>query len=441
MLFNLALLPVYFILWAYGGLSALLGGNSAFNYDEIQKRFFTEGSNFQKLMQRLSTLSDLWLGKTATVRFIKIHLLLLFFFVVALVWYGFNITGFGFLFGFFQRGLTLNLAENERNYLLHSWPWYFADFSRNSGSELYVGQQFVDSVILFFALLLLLSVASSLSLQNSLTLIRRLSVERIGLLNGFLQILSALCVGALIDVCFMVVVFIALLTGGRYVSVSLEETFNANISQRYLLYGYAIVVGKPQIGSSQSQIGIGIGELHVDFEKLGHNRDRTSQWVHLIFPSPILENDVGKLCRRFDLASRECAGRLRSLYFERVPRLITILKIPVTIASQLFKTAASFACGGNLWSSLISGNGVKEAFSLTIPWFAALAVVLLSRFLIFPLLLLILFSDFMVVKLGKYAALSSERGLVLATQYGRVLLGTPPIIAIALLAKFARWIC
>jgi hypothetical protein len=47
---------------AHGRLAALLPGSGTFTHDEIQERFFTEGSHFRDLMQRLSELSDQTFG-------------------------------------------------------------------------------------------------------------------------------------------------------------------------------------------------------------------------------------------------------------------------------------------------------------------------------------------------------------------------------------------
>lgn len=76
--------------------------------------------------------------------------------------------------------------------------------TRNSGRELYVGNPYIEGVILAVILFIVLSVASSLSILNTLTLIRRLRPGRFGILNGVVRMLLALCVGALIDICSLV---------------------------------------------------------------------------------------------------------------------------------------------------------------------------------------------------------------------------------------------
>ena len=80
MIANLCLLALYLTLLLYGSVASLLTGNRTFTYDEIQKRFFVGRSNFDRLMKGLSELSDRIFGKNIVVKFIKINLLLFFFF-------------------------------------------------------------------------------------------------------------------------------------------------------------------------------------------------------------------------------------------------------------------------------------------------------------------------------------------------------------------------
>jgi hypothetical protein len=132
MVANICLLALYLIRWAFGSFAALLVEHNPFNYDDVQKRFFVE-PNFNKLMECLTKLSDLAFAKRGALRFLRINLLLWFFFSVALIWYSIKITGLRSLVGFFERGLTINLSDDERNYLLYYWPWHYLDLSRNSG--------------------------------------------------------------------------------------------------------------------------------------------------------------------------------------------------------------------------------------------------------------------------------------------------------------------
>jgi hypothetical protein len=78
-------------------------------------------------MQGLSALSDQAFGRNSAIRLIKINLFLLIFFIMALTWYSFEITHLTFLFKFLRRGLTIDLGDNERNYLTQVWPWDYVD--------------------------------------------------------------------------------------------------------------------------------------------------------------------------------------------------------------------------------------------------------------------------------------------------------------------------
>src|ERR1700722_726067 len=203
MITNISLLLLYLIRAAYGTLAALLASGDTFSHDEIQKRFFAESSNFHHLMQRLSGLSDQTFGPNNKIRFVKINALLLFFFVSTLIWYSLKITGFWSLIDFFKRGLTVHLGDSERDYFLHNWPWYYVDLTRNSGKELYVGNQYAEGIILVFILLAVSSVALSLSTLNTLSLVRNCGANRLRFLGTLMQMLAAICITILIDGSFI----------------------------------------------------------------------------------------------------------------------------------------------------------------------------------------------------------------------------------------------
>jgi hypothetical protein len=439
MIANLCLLTLYLTLLLYGSVASLLTGNRTFTYDDIQKRFFVGRSNFDRLMKGLSDLSDRIFSQNIAVKFIKINLLLLFYFLAVFAWYSLTFTGLRFLIKFFGRGLTIDLSENERNYFLQNWPWHYVDLTRNSGKELYIGDQYIEAVLLVLILFIVLSVASSLSILNTLTLIRKLRTKRVHFLLDLLRMVGSVCVGALIDVFCFVLFLAALIMGGHSVNVSLQEVFKASASQHWLEYGYGIAVGNHRIGHAGA--GLGIIVPNIDFDELNHDGDPAPLWVHWIFSSPQFEDDAGMFCLHYDLGGMECADQLRSMYFKRFFELDGWIGIPRQIAEHLYTQGVSIACGNNPWSQLVKESGAREGISLELPLVAALAVMLLSRFLIMPCLALILFSDYVLVKLGRYAALSSERGLTLLMRHGPALLVTSPIIAITLLAALVRRLC
>jgi hypothetical protein len=84
---------------------------------------------------------------------------------------------------------------------------------------------------------------------------------------------------------------------------------------------------------------------------------------------------------------------------------------------------------------------MREGVELGLPWGGALAITALSRLLIIPWLVTVVVVDFLVVWIGRYAALSSDRGVTVLLQHGATLLLTSPFIAIALLAALTRWLC
>jgi hypothetical protein len=93
------------------------------------------------------------------------------------------------------------------------------------------------------------------------------------------------------------------------------------------------------------------------------------------------------------------------------------------------------------WSPLATGSGEREGIALGLPWAAALAMTILSRFLIIPWLVLVLVADQLLVRMGKRAALSSEKGLTFLVQHGRVLLLSSPFIAISIVWVFTQRLC
>ena len=430
---------LYLIVFLYEGLASLISAKSSFDYDEVQKHFFVGRYNFHRIMKGLSELSDHMFGRHLAAAFLKINLILFLFFIVGLGYYSIEITGPKGLVEFFERGLTIHLSENERAYLLQRWPWQYVDLIRNSGQELYVGNQYLGGVLLISVLFLLLSVSSSLLILNNIVLIRRLSIERVQASVALLRIFFALCVGALIDLCFLVLFLAVVIAGGSAISISIEEVFKASASEKWLEYGYDFTVGNHQIG--EFIVGLGIIVTDVDFDGLSVRRTSGPDWLHWIFPFPVFEYDAGPLCHRYDLQSVECADRLRSLYFEHFPKPHSWFELAMGVAKHLYTLAASLACGNNIWAPLAKETGSQEAIALGLPLFAALAVMFLSKFFVIPCLALIVLIDEAVVRLGKYAARSSERALSLLTRHGPALLAAPPIIALAILTDLARWVC
>jgi hypothetical protein len=439
MIANVSLLVLYLIRLAYGGLAALLAGSSTLNYDEIQKRFFAEDQTFRNLMQQLSELSDQTFGRNNRTRFVKVNLVLLIFFLMALVWYSYRITGIEFLITFFWRGLTVGLSDNERNYFLYYWPWHYVDLTRNSGRELFVGNQYVEGIILVFILLAVLSVAFSLSIINTLSLVRQCGTAHIRFLGNLLRILGTMCIGILIDVSFFAIFLVTLIVGGNSINVSLQEFYRASASQHWLEYGYQITVGNARLGAAAT--GVGIIVPNIDLEEVHRSSASSPNWLHRIFPHPHFEDDAGLLCIQDKLESAECADRLRSMYFRHFPSPNGLLEYLVEIVQKLFPSAVSVACGNDAWSPLANGSGFKEGIALAFPWGAALAVTVLSRFLIIPWLVLVLIINHSLVRMGKSAALSSEKGLTFLMQHGRVLLLTSPFIAISIVWVFAQRLC
>jgi hypothetical protein len=438
MIITVCILLVYLVILVFGRLTSLLLERKAFEYEDLQKHFFNRSYNFNRLMAAVSELSNETLGQRPLTKIITINGLLLLFFLVALAWYTYDVTHVDLLLRFLTRGLTIELDQNEQNYLLQHWPWIYLDESRNAGRELYVGGTVVQGVAFLFTLFVVLSAASSISALNTLTLIRRLGAGRLRFGTTLVRITMAVCIALLIDVVFLGIFLVAIVVGGKALNTSLEEVFKADASKKMLEYGFSIVVGDAHVG--ETIMGIGLIVPEVDFNALSHDVVQGSRWIYWIFPSAGYEGDAAALCRRYDIRAT-CRDRLRSLYFRRLLEMNGLSSIPREMIRNLYNITALVACGNNMWSPLLNGSGAKEAMALAFPWFASLAVVFLARFLIIPWLAAVLFLDFALVKVGRYLALSSERGLSIVARHGATLLASPPIIAIVLLAAFARRVC
>jgi hypothetical protein len=107
----------------------------------------------------------------------------------------------------------------------------------------------------------------------------------------------------------------------------------------------------------------------------------------------------------------------------------------------IFDPARAIACGDNSWSTMLLGRGASEVVRLVLPLFAALIIVYLAKVLLIPTLIVIAISNCALVRLGAYAAISSEAGLSMTMAHGAALLAAPPIVAFALLTAFACWSC
>jgi hypothetical protein len=147
-----------------------------------------------------------------------------------------------------------------------------------------------------------------------LGIIRRLGIGQANVVH----LLVAVGRGLLIDLLLFVAFIAVLLFGGNRINVSLDELFKVSASQHFLEYGYQIVVGNTQLGTSQ--IGAGIGIHDIDFNELRHRSDPPPIWVHWLFPDPAIQDEDGSLCRQYELGFRECTDRLRSIYFAHFPK-------------------------------------------------------------------------------------------------------------------------
>ncbi len=435
----MTVLLVLIITTLFGRLASLFFPKNSFDYDELQQKFSANSNNFQSIMAALSNLSYQVLGARTETMFVKLWLMLLLAFLVALAWYTLHITGLRVYLDFWLRGLTLQIGDEERNWLLQNWPWVYLDYSRNLGTEISVANQYLEAVALTSAIFIVLSASLSISILNGVALVRKFGHERFQVWQALLKILFSMFRGLAIDFLFILAFLVLTVVAGRAFNISVEEVYEASVADKWLEYGYTLSVGNYHIG--EALIGVELRVAGVDFDSLPTNQSSGPEWVHWIFPNPSFVEDAGAICRRNALSAVECADHLRALYFEKLPQLGYSATLFVQIVKDIGSLGTSLACGNNLWSSIPKFKMQEQLITIFLPLFAALAVVALSRFFVMPWLALIVLLDYAMVRLGRYVARSSEKGLSLVSRLGPGLLAAPPVIAIGLLTLLAKAVC
>ena len=434
MIANICILLVILIIKTFGGLASLLFRRDLIEHTEIQSHFFAQSYNLTKVMADISDLSDQLLGRKPLTTLRRIIGLLFMSFILALCWYAYRIAHLDLLIRFFTNGLTVRLDQNELDYLLLHWPSVIWENGRNSNTELYIGRSFLQAVTLCSAILIVLTVTSSLSILNTLSVLRRIASKPLPFAAVLGRLSIAFAISALTDLLFLVLLFVTITVGGRLVGLSFGENFIASTANNSLEYGFSISSGTPPTGSAS--IGIGYIVPDVNFDELARDDGSSPAWLRWLFPSFGFEGDAAALCYKYNIRPT-CRDRLRALFLRRFKAMDHSLSSNVPPILR----GTSFACGQNIWSTLAMGRAASEGLALALPLFAALAAVFLSKLLVIPILIAITILDYALVKLGRYMALSSERGFSTVVRHGATLLTTPPIIAIVLLAALVRWVC
>jgi len=433
----MTVLVVLIVTTLFGRLAPIFFPGNSFDYDDVQENFFA--NNFHSAMSALSKLSYQVLGSNTKTVLAKIFLMLFLALLGAFAWYTIQVTGTKSYLDFLWRGMTVELGDDDRNYIIQHWPWIYLDFNRNSGKEIFVGDQYLQAVVLAITIFVALSASLCISMLNSIALIREFGRERFQVWQALLKMLFSACVGLIIDLLFLAAFLFLVILIGRAFDTSIEEMFDANVSNNVLEYGYTLSVGSYDLG--ETAVGIGIAVPGVDFSSLGINQGDGSSWVHWIFPEPAFVNDAGALCHRYTLGGLQCADHLRALYFERFSRMGYSANLVTQIVRHLATMGTSLACGQNLWSSIAGWKMQHQLITILLPLAAALAVVFVSRFFVMPWLALILLLDYAMVRLGRHVALLSETGLSIVSRHGPGLLAAPPVIATILLMLLAKSMC
>jgi hypothetical protein len=216
----------------FGSLAPLFFRKNYFDHEDVQQNFFAGPNSFHSIMVAMSKLSYQVLGADIGTTLGKLYLMLLLGFLGALSWYTLQVTGLSFYLDFLWRGMTLELGDDGRNWLAQYWPWVYLDFSRNSGREISIANQYLEALALTLAIFMILSASFSMSIFNSVALVHKLGRERFRTWQALLRMLFSMCLGLAIDLLFFLVFLILIIVAGRALNFSVEEIFNANASDR-----------------------------------------------------------------------------------------------------------------------------------------------------------------------------------------------------------------
>jgi hypothetical protein len=243
--------------------------------------------------------------------------------------------------------------------------------------------------------------------------------------------------GLLLDLVFVILFLFTIILGGKAIGLTLAEEFKASIDGKSLAHGVFLASG--QGTKTPTGLAFVYGFRDVNFDELTRVSTPPPAWFRWILPTTILRDDAIVLCNRPG-AGPHCEDRLRALFLQRSAAVDNSGMYSAAL-HVIFDPARAIACGDNSWSTIPMGRGASELVRLILPLFAALIIVYLAKILLIPTLIVIAICNSVLVRLGAYAAISSEAGLSMAMTHGAALLAAPPIVAVSLLTAFARWSC
>jgi hypothetical protein len=407
--------------------------------EELQTYFSTNGRNLSQLMTDIAKGAARLFGNKPLTSFIRFNLCLYVFFVAALGWLLSSVAGYDLLFHFVASGFQIHLDPNERDYLLDNLPLVSQDM-RNDGAALYVGPAVFDASVLFGVIAIALSASSWISFYTNLSLIRWLASNvRKGWCATLLRMIGALLVGFAADLTSLVLLVWLIAVGGGMLGLFVAESFTVRSADNAIKYGIEIGVGTP-VSDRHGRIVLGYGLWiggGLDFDQLSRDAN-ASKWVEWLMPAAVFYGDALELCERHEVRP-VCRDRLRALYFQALNERSksTLLEV----FGMFFLHANKLACGRNYWEAFHLGTGASEGTKLLLPFVGATAALVVSKMLIIPVLILISLSDYVLIRLGRYVARSSEKGFSIIALHGAALLTAPPFIALALLGWVLRWSC
>jgi hypothetical protein len=397
------------------------------DHQQLDRYLSDKRINLYEIMSSIAALADDLLGSSAIRRLCRISFLQTCFCLAAFLWFEFRIAGPDLLSDFLGNGMAVKLDSVEKTYLFTNWPWLLANYSPDGGTTFNVSGLFVDLAILVAAITFVFSTISSISILFSLNLISRMAqpirIRTIGLRLAIAFLFSLAC-----DFIALVLVAGAILIGGKSVGLYVREYFDASVAGNWLAYGVKIErrTEKENVG-----VAFNLGTSAINFDDFNTVPPAPNGSVmRWLLPEPLIANDAIKLCNNYNLQPN-CAGHLRALF----------LKSFHPPASLLAQTAAGLpyalgwlSCGQEVWTALPGiGEGASEATRLAFPFAAAIGAMALSKALIVPVLIAIYLSNYGILKLAKYTARSSERGLSIVALNAATLCATPPIVAMTLI--------
>jgi hypothetical protein len=433
---NLVMIAVTFIIviiiiFNIGRLGALIFPRNVSNDFDLDQYLTGRTSNLAKLMRDIAEMGEVWLARSGRLSLLRINAFLFVVFGGLIVVYELSIAGPWLVGHFLWNGFTIDVDQRETLVLAQNWPNLVFD-RYIEGNRLHAGEAVLQMLLLIAIGLLALSATSSISIYTNLRLIRWLGRDRKAPVYTGLTLVGAFIFSLCCDLLFVVLLFAFFLLG-KPLGLFVEENIQAKLTDNSLTYGFGIGHRYDPHGSA-AIFSTGLMVSGIDFDEL-NDEAPVNGLIDWALPYGF-DKDAAALCDRYNIRPT-CRYRFRSVFFRHFhPAAETYLPA----FSNLLVLASSSACGHDLWSPMPTiGTGAAQSAKLGLPFFASLGALFLSKALIVPALIGIVFLNYAIIRIARYTARSSERGHLIIALNAAAVLGAPPVLAILTLSFAIRF--